>query len=306
MAQMPRGEPRSVPDQGAQSYAAMLEREQLKRELAESALFAPLADSLDFLRRAPRPNPTVTIGGRAYREVDDGSANVLVPVDNSPFSPAERAEQRRAIGRASFIADHPFAGVAYGLAALAGASPTSRDKALVGGGLADAALLGVAARGAPVRGVPPPRLDPAPKPKLRDPVRYGELNASRQATGVTATVIADMLGTGKRARGTPPGWQGHGLRYNEARAHLFGRQLGGSGKSPNVVTMTHHGANTPQMRGFENAVARRVRAGEVVEYFARPLYGPGALPPSAVLLAAYGSRGAPVARIIQNPAGGPK
>lgn len=126
MAQMPRGEPRSVPDQGAESYAAMLEREQLRRELAESALFALLADPLGPLRQAPRSNPTIAVGGRTYREVDNGRANVLVPVDNSPFSPAERVEQRRAIGRASFIADRPFAGVAYGLGALAGASPTAR------------------------------------------------------------------------------------------------------------------------------------------------------------------------------------
>lgn len=71
----------------------------------------------------------------------------------------------------------------------------------------------------------------------------------------------------------------------------------------NIVTQTQNGSNTPQMRGFENAVAGRVRAGEVVEYFSKPVYGQKALPPSAILLTAYGSRGAPAARLIPNPAG---
>lgn len=170
--------------------------------------------------------------------------------------------------------------------------------------MADAALLGVAARGASARSLPPPfRGAPAPEPVPRDDVRYGRVNANGQATGVNSTLTADMLGTGNRARGTPPGWQGDGRRYNEARGHLQGRRFGGLGNSPNVVTMTHIGTNTPQMRGFEDSVARRLRTGEVVEYFVTPLYGPGALPPSAILLAAYGSRGAPAARVIENPAG---
>ena len=305
MAQMPRGEPRSVPDQGAVSYAAMLEREQLKRELAESALFAPLGDPLDVVRRAPRLNSIVSLDGQTYREVDNGRANALVPVDNSSFSPAERAEQRRAIGRASLIADHPLGSVANGLATLAGASPATRDRALVGGGLADAALFGVAARDAPARSVPPPfRGATAPRAVLRDEIRAGSVNANGQAMGVNATLTANMLGAGTKARGTPPGWQGHGTRYNEARAHLLARRLGGSGTDArNIVTMTHQGANTPQMSSFEGKVARRIRAGEVVEYSVRPLHGPGVLPPSAVLLTAYGSCGAPAARIIQNPAG---
>jgi hypothetical protein len=71
----------------------------------------------------------------------------------------------------------------------------------------------------------------------------------------------------------------------------------------NFVTQTQQGSNTPQMRDFEGGVARRVRAGEVVEYSAAPLYAPGVLPPSAILLTAHGSRGAPSAQLIPNPAG---
>jgi len=71
----------------------------------------------------------------------------------------------------------------------------------------------------------------------------------------------------------------------------------------NIVTLTHRGANTPQMQRFENGVARRLRAGEVVEYSSTPLYTDGALPPSAILLTAHGSRGMPAARLVLNPAG---
>lgn len=303
MAQMPRGEPRSVPDQDAKSWAAMVGQEKLKRELAESALFSPLGGPLDFLQRPSRRDPIVTIGGRTYREFDNGRANVLVPADDPWVSQAQRAERQRAIRRASFMADHPLGSVAYGLATLANASPAARDGALMAVGLADAAVLGLAARGAPVRGLPPPpRGEPAPSPRRRDDVRYGKLNANGQAAGMTATLMAP-LSPGKRARGTPPGWQGHGKDHNEARAHLLARQFGGAASPTNIVTMTHRGANTPQMSDFERGVARRVRAGEVVEYSVTPLYGKGVLPPSATLLTVYGSRGAPSARIIPNPAG---
>jgi hypothetical protein len=60
------------------------------------------------------------------------------------------------------------------------------------------------------------------------------------------------------------------------------------------------------MREFERTVAQRVRDGEVIEYSATPLYSDGVLPPRSILLTAIGSRGAPIARLIQNPAGRPR
>jgi hypothetical protein len=62
----------------------------------------------------------------------------------------------------------------------------------------------------------------------------------------------------------------------------------------------------PQMSSFERQVANRVRAGEVVDYTAKPLYEDGILPPSAVLVTAIGSRQQPTARLIRNPAGSAK
>jgi hypothetical protein len=115
-----------------------------------------------------------------------------------------------------------------------------------------------------------------------------------------------MLRTGTRPDPSlaPPGWQGRGDKFNEARGHLLGWQLGGFADEPkHVVTLTQTPANSPHMRDFENAVARRVREGEVIEYLAKPLYSAGILPPAMMLLTAHGSRGAPIARVVQNPAG---
>lgn len=272
-----------------------------------NALFpqVELEPPLAFLNRPSRLSPTVVIGGRRYREFDNGIANVLVPVRDPLVSPTDVAERRRGAARATFMAGHPLGSTAYAIATLANAAPRTRDAVLVAGGAADTAMLGAALRIAPVRGAPPPRQELAAPTSRRPDVRYGELSTNGQATGVSATLTAPLrAGTAADRRLTPPGWQGNGRLHNEARGHLYGKQLGGLGDTMrNIVTQTHNGANTPQMRDFENSVARRVRAGEVVEYFAKPFYGQDALPPSAILLTAHGSRGAPAARFVHNPAG---
>ena len=317
MAQMPRGEPRSVPDPAGEQYDAMIRRERLKTRGAEgvttkpapSIFEAPLTpvSVVDAVRRGPHPEPMVKVGGRFFREVDTGLGGRLVQVNDPLVSLAEREQQRRGIERAYFMADHPLGSVAYDVATLANASSRARDGALVAGGVADAAMMGAAPRGAQVRGRPTvPRRPPDPPTLGRPSIRPGELNPDGQATGVAATLTAAMLGTGTRAnwRLTPPGWQGNGREFNEARAHLAAKDLGGSGRDlRNLVTLTHKGANSPQMQSFESAVARRLRAGEVIEYSATPLYNPGILPPSAIMLTAPGSRSIPAPRIIQNPAG---
>jgi hypothetical protein len=68
------------------------------------------------------------------------------------------------------------------------------------------------------------------------------------------------------------------------------------------VTLSRR-ANSPQMRDFEDKVAGRVRAGEIIEYMAKPIYSEGILPPSGVLLTGFGNYGPPIARLIRNPAG---
>jgi len=233
----------------------------------------------------------------------------MVQPRSPQLSPEELAAQRQALDRVAVMIDSPLAGAAYGLASLFGASPQTRDRALAAGGAADALIRGATPVGASRPGrIAPPRTG-SPVQQFDTPaIRYRELNADGLAMGVNSTVYKALLGTGTRTnwRRTPPGWQGNDRKSNQARAHLQGRQLGGDGlDARNLVTLTHYGANTPQMRDFENGVARRVAAGEVVQYSATPIYGGGVAPPVGVLLTAHGPNGSS-ARFIHNPAGARK
>lgn len=89
-----------------------------------------------------------------------------------------------------------------------------------------------------------------------------------------------------------------------ARGHLLANLLGGTGRDlRNLVALTQTPTNSPHMRDFEVAAAKRVRAGEVVEYAVTPFYADGILPPSAMLMTAHGTRQPSTARIVFNPAG---
>jgi hypothetical protein len=321
MAQKPKGEPRSVPDTAGDQYDAMMREERWKKQIAEAAAgklpfwsygasFLPSESLADRVRRTPRPEPTVTIGRRPYAGVDSGRANVLVPASDPQVSAAELAERRRAVSRLMFMADSPLGSAAYDVATAMDASPQARDGALVAGGLVDATMTGAAPFGVQVRGgASPPTRGSGPLGFERPSVRSRGANASGQAQGKDMTVTRPMLGTGSRANGrvNPPGWQGNGNKFNEGRAHLHAKQLGGLGKTlSDLVTLTQNPTNSSHMATFENKVMRRVRDGEVVEYFVRPLYRDGILPPTSILMSAYGSRGAPIARLVENPAGSRK
>jgi len=307
MAQMPRGGPRSVPDPDGELYDEMIRQENRKKaraEVRDVPLRVPGADaSLPFshpdFSKSSR-SPVVTVDGR---QIDTR----CVVGGRAPASAAELAERRRAIERAFYMASNPLAGAAYGIAAIAGASPQTRDRAMMAGGVVDAAMMGAAPRGASIHAQSsPPRTQAVPKPFARKEIRALGTNSIEQAMGVNATLTPPMLGRGSKAdrRLKPPGWQGDGRIFNEARGHLLAKALGGTGEEMwNLVTQTHRGANTPQMSNFERGIAARVRGGEVIEYRAQPLYRDGVLPPSGILLTATGSRGAPSARIINNPAG---
>lgn len=314
MAQMPRGEPRSVPDPEGERYDEMMRQGRLKDAQPAAARpppvdFGPFSTSerLAPLRQQPRFSPTVTIGDRTYREIDNGRANVLVPAEDPLVSQKEMAARRQAIVQALFMADHPLAGAAYGIASLTNASPRARMGALFAGGLVDTAMLGAAPRGTSARSRPTVRQGQVASPTLPRPnLRLREVNAAGQTPGATATITEPMLGTGTKPNPgiRPPGWQGHGTIFNEARGHMIGAQLGGPGGDPrNLATLTQTRTNSPHMSAFENEVARRVRAGEVIEYSTTPLYSEGVLPPSYVMLTAQGAQGTRMARIIQNPAG---
>ena len=95
---------------------------------------------------------------------------------------------------------------------------------------------------------------------------------------------------------------GDGNLYKQDRSHLIGRQLGGTGKSPAEMVTLDRRANRSLMTKYENEVARRVRAGDVVEYWVTPLYDREGAAPSAIALSGYGSTGLIPGQIIKSPA----
>jgi hypothetical protein len=162
---------------------------------------------------------------------------------------------------------------------------TDHETAAVLGGAQREILPGKPSAASPdVPGAAPPRSEPAPGvqpdgPALEE-VRRSPAEATRhpdgqitahggsvvyrpmddlgRATGVEGTLSPEMLNTGTPANKSlkPPGWKGHGTKYNQARGHLLARVLGGSGDLPeNLVTLEQRWTNSPVMRDFELTVA---------------------------------------------------
>jgi hypothetical protein len=135
---------------------------------------------------------------------------------------------------------------------------------------------------------------------------YGPLDQLQRPTGITASITPDMIKTGTHPSSTinPPGWAGDGTKYNQARGHLLGNQLGGSGDiAENLVTLQQNWVNTPVMRGYESQVRAAVSAGESVQYSATPIYRGDNLIPRGVTLIGNGSNGFNLGVSILNPIG---
>jgi hypothetical protein len=62
---------------------------------------------------------------------------------------------------------------------------------------------------------------------------------------------------GAKATDDPPGFESGDCPQHHQRGHLIGNDLGGSGKNPNLVTLTE-GTNHPVMYEFEQAVKKLV------------------------------------------------
>lgn len=269
----------------------------------------PRPSVVDQLNLEPSPGRTVSIKGRLYEQVDNGGANVLIPYGDYPVAAPLNVEAPAAVERVDLMLSSPIGGAAYGLSTLFGAPQNVRDAALMAGATADMAL-----RFAPGAGVSrnPPvamELEAGALVSQRPRIVNAGLNSKGQPGVGRATVVAKMLGTGTETnrRLKPAGWSGNGRIKNEARGHIIGSQLGGSGRViENLMTLTQNPTNSSHMRLFENMVARLARNGDVVDYQVMPLYSDGYLPPSGVLMVAMGSKGSRAARVIQNPAGNPK
>ncbi|USA45404.1 DNA/RNA non-specific endonuclease [Acinetobacter sp. C26M] len=137
-------------------------------------------------------------------------------------------------------------------------------------------------------------------------ILYEGLDHLNRPTGAYASITPDMLKTGTPAnsRISPPGWAGNGIKFNQARGHLIGNQLGGSGDiAENLVTLQQNWTNSPAMRGFEGQVRKAVEAGEVVQYSVKPIYNGENVIPTAVTLSAKGNKGYYLDISILNPIG---
>jgi hypothetical protein len=138
--------------------------------------------------------------------------------------------------------------------------------------------------------------------RLGGKVDYGHVDrATGQRSGVSATITPamvaaaarDQLGSAADPSIRPPGLDQLPAR-NRARAHLLGRQLGGTGELPaNLVALYQTRANSPVMRDYESAVAEATRAGEVIRYTVHPRYPSATFEgaPSAIRITATGDHG---------------
>jgi hypothetical protein len=138
--------------------------------------------------------------------------------------------------------------------------------------------------------------------RLGGKVDYGHVDpATGQRSGVSATITPamvaaaahDRLGSAADPNIRPPGLDQLPAR-NRARAHLLGRQLGGTGELPaNLVALYQTRANTPVMRDYETTVAEAAHTGETIRYKVRPIYPSPSYQgaPSAIRITAIGNRG---------------
>jgi hypothetical protein len=138
--------------------------------------------------------------------------------------------------------------------------------------------------------------------RLGGTVDYGHIDpATGQRSGISATITPamvaaaahDQLGSAADPDIRPPGLDQLPAR-NRARAHLLGRQLGGTGDLPaNLVALYQTRANAPVMRDYETAVAEAAHAGETIRYTVRPIYPSPSYrgAPSAIRITASGDRG---------------
>ncbi|MEU6280057.1 ricin-type beta-trefoil lectin domain protein [Streptomyces sp. NPDC047028] len=125
-------------------------------------------------------------------------------------------------------------------------------------------------------------------------VQFAGLDALGRPQGMSAAISRPMIGEGTPADASirPPGFTGGRPIGDQARGHLLGRQLGGSGDIPeNLVTLLQNPVNTPIMSGFERQVRLAVEGGQFVQYSVTPIYEGSNLVPRAVTLSAYGNGG---------------
>ncbi|WP_193374284.1 DNA/RNA non-specific endonuclease, partial [Nocardiopsis prasina] len=128
---------------------------------------------------------------------------------------------------------------------------------------------------------------------------YGYIDTEGRRSGIAKRFCspADLQGGSAASNAMIDGFPnpGHhpkvGRKYSYNRGHLLGAQLGGDGTDQrNLVTM-YRATNDPQMKKYENMVARSVRSNESIVYHVRPVYRGNAKIPDLIHMVAVGDRG---------------
>ncbi|MEU5243630.1 DNA/RNA non-specific endonuclease [Streptomyces asoensis] len=97
----------------------------------------------------------------------------------------------------------------------------------------------------------------------------------------------------------PEGYYGGGTVH---RGHLLARQLGGDGVDLRNLVPLYADVNTLLMRGYEDALANRLRTGETIYYQVIPHYpGTGGMPDYLTLTWADNKKGAGSVRLDNEP-----
>jgi len=133
-------------------------------------------------------------------------------------------------------------------------------------------------------------------------VQYGPLDEWGRATGFAGMINKDMLKGGTEANPdvNPVGFLGG--QNGDARGHLLGAVLGGSGDiEENLVPLIQSPVNSPVMRDLEKQIKDAVKLrGENVQYTVTPIYRDLAgitnptiqqLRPIGITMEAYGDGG---------------
>jgi len=196
MAQMPRGEPRTVPDPIGDLYNDTIRRKRLQDEQsAAAAQRRSVKSATEYFSPFDQLNRLPVDRQRPEFAVVNGRLVCTTPLDRPPTSPEVLEAQRRAVRQTIALEDHSFGATAYGLATLIGAPPPARTAAFAVGALGDAAGAGATiGRSAFVRPSAPPQRQTAPFRFKQPSIRLGERNAKGQAIRAAATVTGPMLG----------------------------------------------------------------------------------------------------------------
>ena len=131
------------------------------------------------------------------------------------------------------------------------------------------------------------------------------LDRPQGASTVITKANSSVRGSDANTKIIPPGWAGDGVKFNQARGHLVGNLLKGSGNDPrNLVTLTHNPFNSPMMRGYERMIHNQaIRNDEIIQYTVTPRYASDYhLVPDELILEAYGNKGFSFNGSVPNPA----